>query len=1005
MLTNTKKRLVAIIVMIVIAATTLFTVKFSLTASAYAEPGYMEIPQITVLTSGLGGNAGHWSNKNGLGGEFAQDDDSLVTKLSYNAGGAFIYRAHTANGDSNSPTYTFYEGYGTNEKDINSVSKHIIIVFDSENSDKSNAVVYNEFKNMLKYVVARVKSLNNGKNPKVNLIGHSRGGITNLQYALDYPQNVDSLISIGTPYFGSEPAKSFGKLIVGESDGLNDIVNETVYNEYYKRWSEGYESKYKNINSIAIGGATSVSYQREVLKNLENIGNFDQDTINYSKALATLLTCYEDALIQGIAVPILKQQYNNLSNKYKELKNFSEEQFVELITLINNDVHYGTWFSDVLVPVDSQQGVKGDKNYYFTKYVKEFSEDNSPLNQKLAVKNVPVIHNLETYDARIHYYIAKNIIMKSGDMIDSEISNVNKIENSSSTMLNLVWQIKVRNTHKETRTYAYNAKMCNFDDAKNWTGLKDIETFRLKPGETKIVDIASNGTATSIAVSSTNGDTRSIRYADNLWFQSDIRFDDNIYKMSVYVNNIPYHTYTQYGMKIGIACKKGSTWTVELTNKTGNGRTFEYNSKMCFEGDARNWDGLSHVTSVYLSNGETCLIKIQEYLFATSIAISYNIGIDKYIIYANNLAFPSGTMTSYANKTPTHYSFYGIDVAIVSKNSGTWELQLTNNTGSGRTFEYNYKMCFEGDAQNWKSLSHIKSVYLANGEKTKIQISEYGTATSIAISYMDGNYRKVFYANNLSSSDRTMTAMCNLIDTTQIDKCLAEGSLITLADGRQKTVESLTGNEMLLVWNMMTGSYDIAPLVFIDSEPLCTYDIINLHFSDDTSVKVIYEHGFWDFNLNEYVYLDENAEQYIGHWFNKQAEDINGDLSWEKVQLTDVTFTQEYTTAWSPVTYGHLCYYVNGMLSMPGGVSGLINIFDVDNETLTINQELFSADIENYGLFTYEEFYEIYPVPEEVFNAFNGQYLKISIGKGLITYENIGELIERYSEFFLIKLN
>ena len=56
---------------------------------------------------------------------------------------------------------------------------------------------------MLSKIVYDVKELNGGILPKVNLIGHSRGGLTNLQYALDHPDLVDSLISIGTPYFGT----------------------------------------------------------------------------------------------------------------------------------------------------------------------------------------------------------------------------------------------------------------------------------------------------------------------------------------------------------------------------------------------------------------------------------------------------------------------------------------------------------------------------------------------------------------------------------------------------------------------------------------------------------------------------------------------------------------------------------------------------------------------------------------------------------------------------------
>ena len=135
------------------------------------------------------------------------------------------------------------------------------------------------------------------------------------------------------------------------------------------------------------------------------------------------------------------------------------------------------------------------------------------------------------------------------------------------------------------------------------------------------------------------------------------------------------------------------------------------------------------------------------------------------------------------------------------------------------------------------------------------------------------------------------------------------------------------------------------------------YKVINLTFSDNTTVKVISEHGFWDCNLSQYVYLNENAELYIGHWFNKQ---VDGILSWEKVQLIDVQITEELTTAWSPVTYGHLCYYVNGMLSMPGAMEGFINIFEVDSETLKIDESLMLSDIEKYGLFTYEEFAEVF---------------------------------------------
>ena len=58
------------------------------------------------------------------------------------------------------------------------------------------------------------------------------------------------------------------------------------------------------------------------------------------------------------------------------------------------------------------------------------------------------------------------------------------------------------------------------------------------------------------------------------------------------------------------------------------------------------------------------------------------------------------------------------------------------------------------------------------------------------------------------------------------------------------------------------------------------------------------------------------------------------------------------------------------------------------------NQEKKEADILEYGLFTYEDFenYASY----ELYCTFPSQYLKVSIGKGKGTYEEIIWLIETF---------
>jgi len=223
--------------------------------------------------------------------------------------------------------------------------------------------------------------------------------------------------------------------------------------------------------------------------------------------------------------------------------------------------------------------------------------------------------------------------------------------------------------------------------------------------------------------------------------------------------------------------------------------------------------------------------------------------------------------------------------------------------------------------------------------------------------------------------------------------CVTPNTLITLADGSQVRVDSLTGNEELLVWNLETGKYDTAPIVFVDSEQESEYEIIHLYFSDGSDVKVIYEHGFFDLDLGEYVYIDaQNYADCIGHRFVTEG-DIKSN-SWNIVTLDEVIVETEVTTAWSPVTFEHLCYYSNGVLSMPGGIEGLFNIFEVNTNTMHYDAEKVRKDIETYGLFTIEDFGGM--ITEEAFAAFNGAYLKVAMGKGLLTWEDIAYMTERY---------
>lgn len=366
--------------------------------------------------------------------------------------------------------------------------------------------------------------------------------------------------------------------------------------------------------------------------------------------------------------------------------------------------------------------------------------------------------------------------------------------------------------------------------------------------------------------------------------------------------------------------------------------------------------------------------------------------------------------------------YEGIKVNYYNKSGNLVELDLSgtttlptgsNNSNSnaftytlsdGSTLTMKFSSGWKSGATTHQFTTYNNKVYiypqsLDNDNYIRAKTTNQDFDVNITYNFTDpngqstGNQTMQWY-NAKASNGSVKTVQWKTFDSTNGKECVTPDTLITLADGSQVRVDSLKGDEMLLVWNLETGSFDTAPIMFVDSEEESEFEVIKLYFSDGTEVKVISEHGFWDYDLNKYVYLDRYAENYIGHTFAKH----NGtDLV--KVQLVDVVLETQTTTAWSPVTVGHLCYFVNGMLSMPGGVGGLFNIFEVDAETMTYDYDAIAKDIETYGLFTYEELNAIAPLSEEMFYAAGGQYLKISIGKGNLTIEELKTMINRYSKF------
>ena len=220
--------------------------------------------------------------------------------------------------------------------------------------------------------------------------------------------------------------------------------------------------------------------------------------------------------------------------------------------------------------------------------------------------------------------------------------------------------------------------------------------------------------------------------------------------------------------------------------------------------------------------------------------------------------------------------------------------------------------------------------------------------------------------------------------------CVTPETLVTLADGTQKRIDAVTYADKLLVWNFKTGNYDVASASILMNHGANNVNVTTLNFADGTSINTINGHGFFDVATNEFVLIDEhNVADYVGHDFVKQDGD-----GYSTTTLVSYRVEEQYTEVWSILTAEHYNCILEGMWT--------ITAAEVENspewlmpyeigEDMKYDEAKMKADIETYGLYTYDDFAEY--CTYEQFVALSLENFKVSVGKGYITWEEILYLI------------
>ena len=230
--------------------------------------------------------------------------------------------------------------------------------------------------------------------------------------------------------------------------------------------------------------------------------------------------------------------------------------------------------------------------------------------------------------------------------------------------------------------------------------------------------------------------------------------------------------------------------------------------------------------------------------------------------------------------------------------------------------------------------------------------------------------------------------------TKEGSSCLASGSLISLSNGTTLPIEKLTKNDLILTWDFNKGLFNEQQIIVLVDHGMSEYEVVNLMFSDGSMLRIIGDHGLFDYDLNHFVYLTkDNVDEFINHRFVKYQNNDN----YELITLINAYVTIDLTNAYSITSSYNMNVIVNNLLTVaPPEV--FYNWIEMADKLRYDNEKLLN-DIEKYGLYTYEDFKDY--ITYEQFINFNGAYLKIPVEKGYFTFDYILDLIAMYKEWMI----
>ena len=214
--------------------------------------------------------------------------------------------------------------------------------------------------------------------------------------------------------------------------------------------------------------------------------------------------------------------------------------------------------------------------------------------------------------------------------------------------------------------------------------------------------------------------------------------------------------------------------------------------------------------------------------------------------------------------------------------------------------------------------------------------------------------------------------------------CIAEGTMILLADGTEKAVEELQVGDKVLAWDFISQSFVETEIIILTDHGVSACSVLNLTFDGGNVLRTIGNHALFDMDECAYVTINiGNYSSFIGDRFlcYDSASGV-----YETCILQSGTITEETTGVYSIVTAYYYNYVAEGVVNTSPAVPGFYEwIASYLNDDFTYDTDRLEADLALYGTYDYDAFSELMSL--EQFEKLCGPYYKVVVELGFTTWD------------------